>query len=169
MPENSWSTLYLGELGAPAALAASGFIALVGAQFVGRILGDGMVNRFGQRSMAQFGGALIALGMGLALLFPSVPGTLLGFAAAGFGSATLVPAVMDQADKLPGLSPGTGLSIVSWLMRLGFLLSPPLVGFLAENVGLRLALLVFPIAGLIVLICSPVLRGQKSPEDGAVQ
>ncbi|MFC9935265.1 MFS transporter [Glutamicibacter sp. NPDC127525] len=134
---NSWSTLYLGQLGAPAALAASGFIALVGAQFIGRILGDGMVNRFGQRGMAQFGGALIAIGMGLALFFPTVPGTLLGFAAAGFGSATLVPAVMDQADKLPGLPPGTGLSIVSWLMRLGFLFSPPLVGFLAENFGLR--------------------------------
>lgn len=163
---NSWSTLYLGELGAPAALAASGFIALVGAQFIGRILGDGMVNRFGQRGMAQFGGALIAIGMGLALFFPTVPGTLLGFAAAGFGSATLVPAVMDQADKLPGLSPGTGLSIVSWLMRLGFLFSPPLVGYLAENFGLRMALMVFPIAGLVVLACSPVLRGKSPRSDG---
>ncbi|MFD1377279.1 MFS transporter [Micrococcus antarcticus] len=163
---NSWSTLYLGQLGAPAALAASGFIALVGAQFIGRILGDGMVNRFGQRGMAQFGGALIAIGMGLALFFPTVPGTLLGFAAAGFGSATLVPAVMDQADKLPGLPPGTGLSIVSWLMRLGFLFSPPLVGFLAENFGLRMALMVFPIAGLVVLACSPVLRGKGPRSDG---
>ncbi|MFK0083097.1 MFS transporter [Glutamicibacter sp. NPDC090743] len=163
---NSWSTLYLGQLGAPAALAASGFIALVGAQFIGRILGDGMVNRFGQRGMAQFGGALIAIGMGLALFFPTVPGTLLGFAAAGFGSATLVPAVMDQADKLPGLPPGTGLSIVSWLMRLGFLFSPPLVGFLAENFGLRMALMVFPIAGLVVLACSPVLRGKNPRSDG---
>ncbi|MNW24752.1 Inner membrane protein YbjJ [compost metagenome] len=163
---NSWSTLYLGQLGAPAALAASGFIALVGAQFIGRILGDGMVNRFGQRGMAQFGGALIAIGMGLALFFPTVPGTLLGFAAAGFGSATLVPAVMDQADKLPGLPPGTGLSIVSWLMRLGFLFSPPLVGFLAENFGLRMALMVFPIAGLVVLACSPVLRGKSPRSDG---
>lgn len=160
---NSWSTLYLGQLGAP---AASGFIALVGAQFIGRILGDGMVNRFGQRGMAQFGGALIAIGMGLALFFPTVPGTLLGFAAAGFGSATLVPAVMDQADKLPGLPPGTGLSIVSWLMRLGFLFSPPLVGFLAENFGLRMALMVFPIAGLVVLACSPVLRGKSPRSDG---
>lgn len=163
---NSWSTLYLGQLGAPAALAASGFIALVGAQFIGRILGDGMVNRFGQRGMAQFGGALIAIGMGLALFFPTVPGTLLGFASAGFGSATLVPAVMDQADKLPGLPPGTGLSIVSWLMRLGFLFSPPLVGFLAENFGLRMALMVFPIAGLVVLACSPVLRGKSPRSDG---
>ncbi|MGH3652965.1 MFS transporter [Glutamicibacter sp.] len=158
---NSWATLYLGVLGAPAPLAATGYIALVGAQFIGRLLGDRMVDRFGQRGMAQTGGLLIAFGMGLALLIGTVPSTLLGFAAAGFGSATLVPAVMDQADKLPGLPPGTGLSVVSWLMRLGFLFSPPLVGFLAEDLGLRLALMVFPVAGLAVLICSPALRGRK--------
>lgn len=44
---NSWATLYLGSLGAPSALAASGYIALVGAQFIGRILGglDGALLR----------------------------------------------------------------------------------------------------------------------------
>lgn len=158
---NSWATLYLGSLGAPSALAASGYIALVGAQFIGRILGDSMVHRFGQRLIAQLGAVLVAGGMGLALAFPSIPGSLLGFAAAGFGVATLVPAAMEQADRIPGLAPGTGLSIVSWLMRLGFLLSPPLVGFIAQNFSLRAGLLVVPIAGLIVLLCSPVLRARR--------
>ena len=158
---NSWATLYLGSLGAPSALAASGYIALVGAQFIGRILGDSMVHRFGQRLIAQLGAVLVAGGMGLALAFPSIPGSLLGFAAAGFGVATLVPAAMEQADRIPGLAPGAGLSIVSWLMRLGFLLSPPLVGFIAQNFSLRAGLLVVPIAGLIVLLCSPVLRARR--------
>lgn len=158
---NSWATLYLGSLGAPSALAASGYIALVGAQFIGRILGDSMVHRFGQRRIAQLGAVLVAGGMGLALAFPSIPGSLLGFAAAGFGVATLVPAAMEQADRIPGLAPGAGLSIVSWLMRLGFLLSPPLVGFIAQNFSLRSGLLVVPIAGLIVLLCSPVLRARR--------
>lgn len=157
---NSWATLYLGSLGAPSALAASGYIALVGAQFIGRIRGL-MVHRFGQRLIAQLGAVLVAGGMGLALAFPSIPGSLLGFAAAGFGVATLVPAAMEQADRIPGLAPGTGLSIVSWLMRLGFLLSPPLVGFIAQNFSLRAGLLVVPIAGLIVLLCSPVLRARR--------
>lgn len=44
---NSWATLYLSGLGAPAALAATGYIALVGAQFIGRLAGDGLVDRFG--------------------------------------------------------------------------------------------------------------------------
>ncbi|MGO2480323.1 MFS transporter [Glutamicibacter bergerei] len=159
---NSWATLYLADsLETPAAFAALGYISLVGAQFIGRILGDGMVDRLGQRLVAQIGALCVVLGMGLALAFPSVPGSLLGFAAAGFGVATLVPAAMEHADRLPGLSPGTGLSVVSWLMRLGFLASPPLVGFIAENWGLRAGLLLVPLVGVIVLVCSPVLRAKE--------
>ncbi|MFD0865982.1 MFS transporter, partial [Tessaracoccus lubricantis] len=64
---SSWATLYLQTLGTPGALAAFGFVSLVGAQFVGRILGDRMVDRWGERGVARFGGLLIAVGMGLAL------------------------------------------------------------------------------------------------------
>lgn len=158
---NSWATLYLGTLGAQPALAATGFIALVGAQFVGRVLGDGFVNRFGRRAVARAGGVIVAVGMGLALAFPSVPGTILGFAAAGFGVATLVPAAMHAADDLPGLRHGTGLTIVSWLMRLGFLLSPPLVGLIADHAGLRAGLLIVPVVGIAVVALSGVLDGRR--------
>ncbi|MFD6326639.1 MFS transporter [Streptomyces sp. NPDC058442] len=156
---NSWAALYLSDsLNASAALAATGFIALVGAQFVGRILGDRLVDRFGQRAVARAGGLIAAVGMGLALAVPTVPGTILGFAAAGFGVATLVPAAMLEADELPGLKPGSGLTIVSWLMRLGFLLSPPVVGLVADEAGLRLGLMVVPLAGVLVVVCAGVLR-----------
>ncbi|GAB2471836.1 MFS transporter [Promicromonospora xylanilytica] len=162
---SSWATLYLSSsLGAPAALAATGFVALVGAQFVGRMLGDRMVDRFGQRTVARGGGVIIAVGMGLALAVPTVPGTILGFAAVGLGSATLVPAAMHEADELPGLRAGTGLTIVSWLMRLGFLASPPLVGMVADATGLRYGLLVVPTAGLLVVLLSAVLKNRPSPQ-----
>ncbi|MFF0115348.1 MFS transporter [Streptomyces prasinus] len=165
---NSWATLYLSDsLNASAALAASGFIALVGAQFIGRILGDRLVDRFGQRAVARAGGLVAAAGMGLALAVPTVPGTILGFAAAGFGVATLVPAAMHEADELPGLKPGSGLTIVSWLMRLGFLLSPPVVGLVADEAGLRLGLLVVPLAGVLVVVLAGVLGARKpQPASG---
>ncbi|MGM7698460.1 MFS transporter [Microbacterium sp. A84] len=160
----SWATLYLGaDLGAPAAIATTGYIALVGAQFIGRIIGDGMVDRFGQRAVARLGGILVAVGMGLALAFPSVPGTIAGFAVAGFGSATLIPAAMQVADSLPGLRHGAGLTIVSWLLRLGFLLSPPLVGFIADNAGLRAGLLIVPIAGVVAIVFAGVLEARRRP------
>ncbi|WP_169166809.1 MFS transporter [Cellulomonas taurus] len=159
---NSWAAIYLsGSLGASAAVAATGYIALTGAQFVGRVLGDRLVDRFGQRAVARAGGTLVAVGMALALAFPSVPGTILGFAAAGFGVATLVPAAMHEADELPGLKPGTGLTVVSWLMRIGFLASPPLVGLVADASGLRTGLLVVPFAGIVVVATAGVLQGRR--------
>jgi MFS family permease len=156
---STWSAIYLsGSLGAGASVAAFGFIALVGAQFVGRLIGDRLVDRFGQRAVARTGGIIAALGMGLALVFPSIPGTIAGFAAAGLGIATLVPAAMHAADELPGLKPGSGLTIVSWLMRLGFLLSPPIVGVVADASSLRTGLFVVPLAGVVVAVLAVVLR-----------
>ncbi|KQQ66825.1 MFS transporter [Microbacterium sp. Leaf320] len=162
---NSWATLYLSEsLGAAAAIAPLGFIALVGAQFIGRMLGDGMTDRFGQRAVARVGGLIAAGGMTLALIFPSVPGTIAGFAAVGFGIATLIPAAMHAADELPGLKPGVGLTIVSWLLRLGFLLSPPFVGFIADNESLRAGLIVAPASALVAVLLAGVLEKRKVRE-----
>lgn len=162
---NSWAALYLSDsLRASATVAATGYIALVGAQFVGRIIGDRLVDRFGQRAVARTGGLIAALGMGLALALPTLPGTVLGFAAAGFGVATLVPAAMHEADSLPGLKPGSGLTIVSWLMRLGFLLSPPVVGLVADATSLRIGLLVVPLAGVLTVLLSGVLQPRRAAE-----
>lgn len=160
---STWAAVYLsGALGAGVSIAALGFVALVGAQFIGRLLGDGLVDRFGQRTVARAGGAIVFLGMGLALTFPTVAGTIIGFGFAGFGVATLVPAAMQGADEIPGLRPGTGLAAVSWLMRAGFLLSPPIVGLIADNVGLRAGLFVVPLAGLLVIVLSGVLSAARA-------
>lgn len=159
---SSWAALYLSDsLHASGTLAASGYIALVGAQFVGRMIGDRLVDRFGQRAVARSGGLIAAVGMGLALAVPTATGTILGFATAGFGVATLVPAAMHEADELPGLRPGSGLTIVSWLMRLGFLLSPPIVGLVADSTSLRVGLLVVPLAGLMVMVLAGVLQPRR--------
>lgn len=159
---STWAAVYLQGLGAGAAVAGLGFVALQGCQFVGRLLGDRMVDRFGQRAVARSGGALVLAGMGCALAFPTVPGTIAGFGVAGFGVATLVPAAMTAADALPGLAPGTGLTVVTWLMRIGFLASPPVVGLIADATALRVGLLVVPLAGLAVLLAAGVLAGRSA-------
>lgn len=164
----TWSATYLQwDLSAGATIAALGFVALQGFQFIGRLLGDGMVDRWGQRAIARLGGAIVLVGMGLALAFPSVWGTILGFGAAGFGVATLIPSAMHAADELPGFKPGTGLTILSVILRLGFLLSPPVVGAIADVAGLRVGLLVMPIAGALVFVLAGVMskhNARPSPE-----
>ncbi|NHI16631.1 MFS transporter [Microbacterium excoecariae] len=157
----TWAALYLTSLGAPGAIAATGLIALVGAQFVGRLVGDRLVDRFGQRAVARAGGLLVVVGMGVALALGTVSGSIVGFAAAGLGIATLVPAAMHAADELPGLRHGTGLTVVSWLMRLGFLASPPAVGLIANATDLRTALAIVPCAGLAVIVLAGVLDRRR--------
>lgn len=60
-------------------------------------------------------------------------------------------------DELPGLPAGTGLTIVSWLLRGGSLLSPPLVGFIADLTSLRVGLLSVVLAGVITAALARVL------------
>jgi MFS family permease len=154
----SWGAVYMtGDLHTSAALGGMAVVALQIAMTIGRLTGDRVVDRFGQRTVVRAGGALAAAGMAAALAVPSVPATLAGFALAGLGVATLVPAAMHTADELPGLSPGTGLTVVSWLLRGGFLLSPPLIGLLADWTSLRVGLFSVVAAGLITVMCSQVL------------
>ncbi|MFW3121022.1 integral membrane protein [Mycolicibacterium mageritense DSM 44476 = CIP 104973] len=156
---SSWATLYLRDtLHAPPAIAVFGYVALVGFMFVGRLVGDRLVDRYGEATVARAGGVVAAAGMGAALAFPSVPGTIVGFAAAGLGVAILIPAAMHGADQLPGLRPGTGLTAVTWLMRVGFFGAPLLVGVIADAAGLRVGLVSVPLAGVLVVLLAGALR-----------
>jgi fucose permease len=160
----SWATLYLGDnLGAAGGAAALGYLALLSFQFVGRLAGDRMVDRFGQRAVVRAGGLVTTVGMGIALAFPTVPGTIAGFAAAGLGVATAVPAAMHGADRLPGLRQGSGLTTVAWLMRLGFVGAPPVVGMIADATSLRVGLLIVPIAGVAIIAAARVLSARRPP------
>lgn len=159
---NSWATIYLRDsVGAPAAIAPFGYVALVSCMFVGRLTGDRLVDRFGVRAVSAAGGALTAVGMGAALAFPTTLGTVAGFAAAGLGVATVAPAAFQAADNVPGLRPGTGLTVVTWLMRVGFLVASPIVGAVADATNLRVGLVIVPVCGLILLVFAMVLSGRR--------
>ena len=161
---SSWATLYLRDsLAAPGAVAVLGYVALVGSMFVGRLIGDRLTDRFGERTVVRAGGVITAAGMGAALAFPSVPGTIAGFAAAGLGVATLIPAAMHRADQLPGLRPGSGLTVLTWLMRIGFFGAPLIVGVVADATSLRIGLLAVPIAGLVAIALAGALSARPQP------
>jgi fucose permease len=161
---STWATLYLRDsLGAPGAVAVFGYVALVGFMFIGRMIGDRLVDRFGERTVVCTGGIVTAVGMGAALAFPSVPGTVAGFAAAGFGVATLIPTAMHRADQLPGLRPGSGLTVVTWLMRIGFFGAPLIVGVVADATSLRVGLLAVPVAGLVAIVLAGALSARARP------
>jgi MFS family permease len=165
----TWSTFYLTDsLQAPASVVGLGLIAFLSAQFIGRATGDMLVNRYGQRLITRVGAVIIVLGMGSALAFPSAAGSIAGFAAAGLGIATVIPAAMHAANELPGFRAGSGLTIVTWLMRIGFLLSPLIVGGIADSYGLHVGLLLVPVVGILIFALAPVFaKKTTSPEVSA--
>ena len=144
-------------------LAGMAFVALQGAQMVGRFTGDALVNRIGGRPALIQGGSIAAAGMLMAVLIPSPATTLIGFACAGWGVATAIPSAMHAADELPGMQSGSGLTIVTWMMRLGFFAGPPMIGLIADAATLRWALLVVPACAMAMLLLSPALKPMRSP------
>ncbi|MCU1678004.1 MAG: putative transporter [Frankiales bacterium] len=162
---SSWGALYLrNELGTSAAVGGLAFVVMSTAMTVGRLTGDRFVDRFGQRTVVRVGGAVTAVGMGIALAAPTLATTLLGFGLSGLGVATLVPAAMHSADELRGLPDGVGLTVVSWLLRVGFLASPPLVGIVADATSLRVGLLGVVCAGLGAFMFGRVLVNRPAQE-----
>ena len=154
----NWSSLLLSAQGATAGRVGLGLVALQGTMIVGRLVGDRIIDAVGQQAVIAWGGALVTLGMGLALVVSSVPGTLIGMAVSGAGCAVAVPVTYSAADDVEGLPAGLGLTIVSWLARLTGLLAPPVVGWLADDHGLWVALAYGLLGGLIMVTCWPVLR-----------
>ena len=157
---NNWVVLYLrDEAGAPLEVAGLGLTVVLVAQFVGRLLGDPMTDRWGRDAVARAGGLLIAAGAALAALAPAYPLAFAGFALAGFGSATLVPAAFAAAGRIPGLPEGTGISVLGWLMRLGFLLTSPAIGGLSDATSLRTAMILPVAAGLVAALLAHTQKG----------
>ena len=159
---NSWGALFMNAtFDVTPFVAGLPFIAMQGAQMVGRFLGDGIVDRLGDRLTARIGALLAMAGMGLALLLPHPVTAVIGFALAGWGIATLFPAAYRAADEIEGIPHGLGVTVVGWLARLGFFLSPPLVGWLADQLSLARALWLVPVYALGILVLSRVLDPRK--------
>ena len=159
---SSWATLFMRDYAKTgAALAGSGYVVLLSTHALGRFIADPLVGRFGPRAVVAGGGALILVGMGGGLLLGTTPALLFGFATAGIGASASVPLAYNAAHDIHGMDPAVGLTIVSWLGRLAFLVAPPLVGVLVQHTSLLSAMLVIPAAGIALMASSLVLAPRR--------
>jgi MFS family permease len=145
-----WGALHLRQdLGASAALAAAGYAAFALAEACGRLAGSWLLSRLGQTRVLAFGGLTACAGMLAAALSPVLALALVGFALTGFGVANSFPAAMTRAGLLAGPN---GVATASTLGYAGFLLGPPIIGFLAASVGLRTGLTTVSILALVAAV-----------------
>lgn len=155
----TWGALFMSRtFDSTPFVAGLAFVALQGAQTVGRFTGDAVVDRLGDRRTAQYGALLSAAGMSMALLLPHPVTALIGFACAGWGVATLFPAAFRAADDMEGVAPGLGITLVGWIARVGFFAAPPIVGALADLFTLRYALWLVPLYAVGILLFSPAFE-----------
>lgn len=154
-----WGSIYLEDLAVPdgavdaATLIAIAYLVLTTAMTIGRFLGDRVVDRYGQSLVVRVSMLLVALAMGLALLQGSALAFIIASGVSGLGVATLFPAAMQAASQLPGVTAAMGIAVIAWFSRLGFVLSPLIVGLIAQGAGIRagLAVMVAAAAGLVLI------------------
>ncbi|AOP54072.1 MAG: MFS transporter [Brevibacterium aurantiacum] len=163
---NNWSALAAVEFsGMSAATAGIAFSVVIGSQCLGRFSGDILVQRFGSGRIARLGGGLIALGgLGAVTAFEPIQ-LLVGLGMMGYGSATLVPGALGAAAHLPGVGRAGGVTLVNWIMRIGFLGTSPLVGVIAGLGNLRWGLSVLIVIGAVTMVFAGRLGGRPLRSD----
>jgi MFS family permease len=108
-------------------------------QAVARLFADGFVER--HRPVAVARALLGVLGAGTLLVFvaPSGAVALLGFALMGIGTSAIFPLAMSAAAQRTDRAPATNVAALAQISFIAFLLGPPLLGGVAQALGIRWA------------------------------
>ena len=140
------------------------YICFSAAMVIGRLFGDRLATKYGPMNLIIGGGSIAGIGLGGGLLVGGIGGVVFGWFAAGIGLSIVVPMLFTQAGEIAKtrfegqFAPSEGVAIVSGIAYFGFLVGPPILGFLGDAIGLRWALMVPAILALLMAFgAKPVL------------
>ncbi|CAN5214378.1 MFS transporter [soil metagenome] len=151
---NDWLALTLVDgYDANESVAAAGFGVFVAAMTLGRLFGGTAVERFGRVNVLRATAVMVVAGVLAVVMSPGLPGALLGAVLWGVGASLGFPLGMSAAAD-EGSRSAARLAVVSSIGYTAFLGGPPLVGLLADHVGIRQALLVTCGAAALGLLTS---------------
>lgn len=162
---NNWSAVLLStERGMDAASAGIGLAVLLSAQFIGRMLGDRVIDRIGERRSLILSLSAVILGLLGAAWATGVALTLVGLALAGLGCAVTVPLAFARADRVPGLPAHSGVTWISWAMRAVMLSLSPAIGVMTQGSSLPVAISVIVVIAVVALALQLRPR-RRAPAD----
>jgi MFS family permease len=160
-----WSAVYLrdvfGTEGFETGIGYAIFACMVAA---GRFTGDSMKMRYGVMFTARICGCSALLGLLVVLLAPNSYAALLGFAAVGFGVSVGFPIAVTASAGLTDRPAAASVAILSFIALLGFLVGPPLIGFVSEFWGLRVGLAMLAPPLLISLVFTRILASKAQAQ-----
>lgn len=143
--------------GSTAAIGAIGYGIFVSAMTIGRFAGTVVLDKFGRVSVLRVGAALAIIGLGLFVFAPNAEVALAALVFWGLGSALGFPVAMSAASDDPEHA-AARVSVVSTVGYGAFLGGPPLLGLLAEHVGVLNSLLAVLVMLVIAFFLTPVVR-----------
>ncbi|MDB5285079.1 MAG: transporter [Mucilaginibacter sp.] len=150
-----WSVIYFKKVVlAHGAWMGAGYTAFMLTMASGRFVADWFAHRFGLKRTLQISGVLTATGLLIAVIFPYLFTALAGFLLVGFGVSSVVPLVYSAAGRSKTMSPGVALAAVSTIGFMGFLIGPPIIGFIAGLASLRASFTLIAAMGICVTIFS---------------
>nr|BFE49779.1 MFS transporter [Saccharothrix mutabilis subsp. capreolus] len=153
-----WAALYLKEtVGVSAEAAGWGYAVFAMLMFVGRVMGDRWVLRFGPARVVASLAAVGAVGLGVALVVGQFGVALVGFGLFGLGLACIVPVAFSSAAAQSDAHAAQAIAGVATAGWAGFLLGPPLIGLLAHATSQSLALGILPVLCLGVVLSARAL------------
>ncbi len=154
-----WSGVYFEKIVKPHKdLIRLGYIAYMSTMALGRFSAEKLVKKLGIIPMLRSSGVIIAIGLLLAVVFPYLLTSTIGFLLVGLGTSSVVPLCYSLAGKSKIMSPGIAITTVSTIGFLGFLIGPPIIGYIAELLSLRWSFVVIAIIGLTTTLIAPQLQ-----------
>jgi len=147
-----WSGIYFEKaIHASKQTATAAFVFYMVAMTAGRFLGDRFVGRIGVKKILFYSGLFISAGLLIAVFLPYIVPAIIGFILVGLGVSCIVPLVFSLAGKSTSMSSARALASISTISYLGFLIVPPLVGFVAQAAGIRASFGIIALMGGIVI------------------
>lgn len=157
-----WSGLYLKDVvGISEKLAPLGLATYMITMAGGRFFIDKAAQRWGRQRIIQCGGLFISLGLFLAVIYPHPIVTLLAFMIIGLGTAGIVPSAYSIAGKKTRISTSMALTIVSSVSYLGYLMGPPVIGYVSQATSLRVSYAIIGVFGICIIIMASRIKALR--------
>ncbi len=148
-----WSGIYFKKvIGAEGGWVGAGYVAFMTTMAGTRFVADGFKERFGIQKVLTISGLMVFVGLLLSIIFPQMFFGILGFLLVGSGVSAVVPLVFSEAGKSKVMSPSAAIASVSTIGFLGFLIGPPLIGWVAGASNLRISFALIAFMGLMITL-----------------
>ena len=134
-----WGALLVTGTGLHRGQGGIGYIVFSVAMTAGRLVGDGVAARIGDRTTLVGGSLLSVAGLAVLLLAPSKAVAIAGFLLIGLGASNLVPVLFRGAATQTAMPTGLAVASITTAGYAGVLVGPAGIGFVAHAVGLPMA------------------------------